>query len=64
MAKQVISPEHFIAEVNKRLPNHPAYKSNWCVFLHPEGSKGTTAGGYGIEPREDIGYINEVVDHV
>ncbi|WP_186143803.1 hypothetical protein [Burkholderia gladioli] len=63
MAKTAISPEQFVAEVNKRLPNHHAYQRGWRVFLYPEGT-GTVATGYGIEPRDAAGHIVQVVDHV
>jgi hypothetical protein len=64
MATQIISPEEFIAEVNKRLPNHHAYKPTWRVYLYPEGASGTTASGYEIEPSGDIGHIRQVIDQV
>jgi hypothetical protein len=50
MAKQVISPEEFIAEVNKRLPGHPSYRRNMRAFLVPRGADGKMATGYDWEP--------------
>lgn len=50
MAKPVLSPEEFIAEVNRRLPNHPAYTQNMHAFLVPPGADGKTASGYDWEP--------------
>lgn len=49
MAKQVISPEEFIAEVNKRMRQHPAFEEGMRVFLTPLGASGKTAGGYDFE---------------
>ncbi|KVC93222.1 hypothetical protein [Burkholderia ubonensis] len=64
MTKSVISPEEFIAEVNRRLPNHHAYEAGWRVFLYPEGADGATASGYDLEPRAAVGHIKQVIDHV
>jgi len=64
MTKRVISPEEFIAEVNRLLKRHHAFKSNWSVYLVPPGSDGRTATGYEIEPRDAIGHIAQVIDHV
>ena len=50
MSKPVISPEEFIAEVNKRLPNIGGYEPGMHVSLYPEGSTGATASGYSLEP--------------
>ena len=61
MAKQVISPEEFIVEVNKRLPEHHAYKPGWRIFFYPEGSDATTAKGFDVKPRRDIGHITQVI---
>jgi hypothetical protein len=49
MAKPVISPEEFIAEMNKRIKGHGAYEDGMRVFLVPEGANGKTASGYGFE---------------
>lgn len=64
MSKPVISPEEFIAEVNRRLPNHHAYEAGWRVFLFPEGTNGRTATGYDLEPQSAVGHIKQVIDHV
>jgi hypothetical protein len=50
MSKPMISPEEFIAEVNKRLPNIGGYETGMRVSLYPEGSNGATASGYSLEP--------------
>jgi hypothetical protein len=50
MSKPVISPEEFIAEVNKRLPSVGGYETGMRVSLYPEGSNGVTASGYSLEP--------------
>ncbi|CAN7379231.1 hypothetical protein [Paraburkholderia sp. SIMBA_054] len=50
MSKPVISPEEFIAEVNKRLPSIGGYETGMRVSLYPEGSNGVTASGYSLEP--------------
>lgn len=50
MAKPVISPEEFIAEVNKRLSSHPAFAPGMRAFLVPPGANGKTASGYDWEP--------------
>lgn len=63
MAKE-ISPEEFVAEVNRRLKMHHANPGNWRVFLYPEGADGKTASGYDFEPREAVGGIKQVIDHV
>ncbi|MEM5341299.1 hypothetical protein [Paraburkholderia azotifigens] len=49
MSKPMISPEEFIAEVNKRLPNIGGYATGMSVSLYPEGSNGATASGYSLE---------------
>lgn len=66
MANPVISPEEFIAEVNKRLPNHHAYKPGMRVFLVPIGADGKRAAGYDWEPKDldTIGAVAAVADHV
>jgi hypothetical protein len=46
----MISPEEFIAEVNKRLPSVGGYETGMRVSLYPEGSNGVTASGYSLEP--------------
>jgi len=51
MAKPVISPEEFTAEVNKRLPAHDAYQDGLHVFLVPKGANGRQASGYDWEPK-------------
>ncbi|OUL80706.1 hypothetical protein [Paraburkholderia hospita] len=50
MSKLIISPEEFIAEVNKQLPNIGGYESGMLVSLYPEGSNGASASGYSLEP--------------
>ncbi|BCF97401.1 hypothetical protein PPGU19_019700 [Paraburkholderia sp. PGU19] len=50
MSKPVISPEEFIAEVNKRLPNIGGYETGMRISLYPEGSNGVNASGYSLEP--------------
>jgi len=50
MAKRVISPEEFIAEVNNRLPSHGGYAPGMHAFLVPRGADGKTASGYDWEP--------------
>ncbi|WP_175920340.1 hypothetical protein [Burkholderia pyrrocinia] len=66
MAKPVISPEEFIAEVNKRLPKHAEFKSGMRVFLVPNGADGKSASGYGFEPRDRVttGVVAAVADQV
>ncbi|HEX7907319.1 MAG TPA: hypothetical protein VF534_04405 [Paraburkholderia sp.] len=67
MATQVISPEEFIAEVNRRLLNHFAYETGMRVFLVPIGASGKTAHGYDWEPKDDtatIGVVAEVTNQV
>jgi hypothetical protein len=46
----MVSPEEFIAEVNKRLPSVGGYETGMRVSLYPEGSNGVTASGYSLEP--------------
>ncbi len=50
MAKPVISPEEVIAEVNGRIPSHPAYAQGMHAFLVLRGSDSKTASGYDWEP--------------
>ncbi|OYD74331.1 UNVERIFIED_ORG: hypothetical protein BDU10_6044 [Burkholderia sp. CF145] len=50
MSKPMVSPEEFIAEVNKRLPSVGGYETGMRVSLYPEGSNGVTASGYSLEP--------------
>jgi hypothetical protein len=64
MAKPVISPEAFIAEVNKRLPDHHAYKQGMRVFLVPSGATSATATEYDFEPEEAKGVVANVVDQI
>jgi hypothetical protein len=64
MARPVISPEAFIAEVNKRLPGHHAYKPGMRVFLVPKGATSATAAGYDFEPGEAKGVVANIVDQV
>lgn len=66
MAKQVLSPEEFVAEINKRLPSHHGYKEGLHVFLVPLGASGATATGYDWEPsdRDTIAAVAAAGDHV
>jgi hypothetical protein len=66
MAKQVISPEEFIAEINTRLPDHHAYEAGMHVFLVPIGATGRSASGYDWEPKDlvTIGVIASIVSRV
>jgi hypothetical protein len=52
MAKSVICPEEFIAEVNKRLPDHHAYKPGMRVFLVRNGATSATTTGYDSNPKK------------
>lgn len=66
MAKPVISPEEFIAEVNKRLPDHAAYSNGLHVFLVPRGATGAAATGYDWEPKDldSTTAVAAVADHI
>ncbi|WP_174934821.1 hypothetical protein [Burkholderia lata] len=66
MAKPVISPEEFIEEVNRRLPEHHKYAQGMRVFLVPRGAIGRTADGYDFEPDNlaTTGVVQEVADRV
>jgi hypothetical protein len=64
MAKPVISPEGFVAEVNKRLHRHHAYEPGMHVFLVPEGANGKIAKGYDFEPPEAAGVVADIANHV
>jgi hypothetical protein len=65
MAKPVISPEEFIAEMNKRIKEHGAYEDGMRVFLVPEGATGRTASGYGFDgPGRVQMVVGTVHDHV
>ncbi|MFM0163916.1 hypothetical protein PQR39_26315 [Paraburkholderia sediminicola] len=66
MAKPVISPEEFIAEVNKRLPDHGTFKNGLHVFLVPRRATGATARGYDWEPKDldSTTAVAAVADHV
>jgi hypothetical protein len=64
MAKPVISPEVFVAEVNRRLHRHHAYRPGMRVFLVPDGANGKTAGGYEFEPPEAAGVVADIANHV
>jgi hypothetical protein len=50
MAKPVISPEEFIAELNRRLPTHASFAQGMHAFLVPIGGDGKRATGYDWEP--------------
>lgn len=54
MTKPVISPEEFVAEVNRRLSSQHSYKTGMQVFLVPRGSNGRTASGYDWEPKDMV----------
>lgn len=66
MDKQVISPEEFVDEVNRRLPDHHMYKDGMRVFLVPRGATAQTAEGYDFEPDDMTtnGVVQEVVGKV
>lgn len=49
MAKPSLTPEQFVDEVNRRLPEHPLYQPGMRVFLYPRGSTGQTANGVDFE---------------
>ncbi|EON13109.1 hypothetical protein [Pandoraea sp. SD6-2] len=59
MAKPVLSPEQFINEVNRRLPNMFGYKPGMKAFLVPDGADGAHATGYDCEP-DDLATIGAV----
>lgn len=52
MHKQIVSPDEFIAEMNRRLPRQYGYKPGLHVFLSPKGSTSATATGYNFEPHD------------
>jgi hypothetical protein len=53
MAKPSLSPEQFVAEVNRRLPEHHLYKPGMRVFLYPRGSTDQTASGTDFEGPDE-----------
>ena len=65
MAKQVISPEEFIAEINKRLPGYRPTRLA-CASLVPPGATGASAAGYDWEPKDlfTVGVIATVAWHL
>jgi hypothetical protein len=62
MAKHILSPEEFIEEVNRQLPDHFAYKAGMRVFLVPPDANGETSSGYDWEPKGDPAATRAVAD--
>lgn len=60
MEKPVISPEEYIEQVNKRLPNCFGYREGLRVFLVPEGADGRMATGYDWTFRDSLDVIGAV----
>jgi hypothetical protein len=51
MQKPVISPEEFVNEVNRRLPEHDCYTAGLQMFLLPRNGRAEDAIGIDWEPR-------------
>ena len=51
MRKPVISPEEFVNEVNRRLPDHDCYTTGLHMFLLPRTGRAEDAVGIDWEPR-------------
>ncbi|WP_334052149.1 hypothetical protein [Burkholderia cepacia] len=60
MAREVISPERYVDELNKRLPGCLGFREGLRVFLVPEGSDGKTATGYDWTFRDSLDAIAAV----
>lgn len=60
MAREVISPERYVEELNKRLPGCLGYREGLRVFLVPEGANGNTATGYDWTFRDSLDAIAAV----
>ena len=46
MAKPLLTPDQHIAEMNRRLGQHPAYRAGMDFLPYPEGSTGPGMSGY------------------
>ncbi|VWB16628.1 hypothetical protein BLA14095_00487 [Burkholderia lata] len=64
MAREIVPPERYVEEINKRLPDCHGYQNGLRVFLVPEGADGKTASGYDWTFRRDLGAIGSVSDAV
>ncbi|AOZ08161.1 hypothetical protein [Cupriavidus malaysiensis] len=66
MAKQKLSVEEFIAEMNSRLPSHYGYKPGLHIFLMPIGANAAEATGYDWAPKDldTTAAVSAVHEHV
>lgn len=51
MQKPIITPEEFVDEINRRLPEHDCYSTGLQMFLVPRNGRGEDAIGIDWEPR-------------
>ncbi|WP_322047247.1 hypothetical protein [Paraburkholderia sp. J67] len=51
MRKPVLTPEEFVDEINRRLPEHDCYTAGLQMFLLPRNGRGEDAIGIDWEPR-------------
>ncbi|WP_035996239.1 hypothetical protein [Paraburkholderia caribensis] len=51
MEKPIITPEEFVDEINRRLPDHDCYTQGLQMFLIPRGAMADEAIGIDWEPR-------------
>lgn len=58
MEKPIITPDEFVDEINRRLPEHDCYSPGLQMFLVPRNGVANDAIGIDWEPRDaDNGVI-------
>lgn len=65
MARQKLTPEQYITELNRRLQKHEEYRQGMAFVAYPDGSSGRGMSGYSITgPFELTGIYAQVAHEV
>ena len=62
MEKPIITPEEFVDEINRRLPEHDCYTQGLQMFLVPRGAMPDEAIGIDWEPRNARNGVIAVIE--
>lgn len=63
MNKPMLTPDQHIAELNRRLRQHPGYREGMAFLPYPEGSTGRSMSGYSVTGPFDLMGIYSQIAH-
>lgn len=63
MNKPRLTPEQYIAEMNRRLKEHDAYREGMAFVPYPEGATGSNLSGYSFTGPFGLTGIYALIAH-